>query len=66
MSASNMLQSFNAWLDQKTGEGSRHLARSTSIFPSKPLTFLSAQGTVCGVHRSKRLVNSSKSQRRIC
>ncbi len=30
MKAGNLLQWFNAWLDQKTGEGSRHLARNTA------------------------------------
>ena len=28
MKAGNLLQWFSAWLDQKTGEGSRHLARN--------------------------------------
>ena len=30
MKGGNLLQWFNAWLDQKTGEGSRHLARNTA------------------------------------
>ncbi len=30
MSSRSLLQRINAWFDQKTGEGSRHLARRTS------------------------------------
>ena len=30
MKSEKLLQRVNAWLDQKTGDGSRHLARSTS------------------------------------
>ena len=30
MTSGNLLQSINAWVDQKTGDGSRHLARQTS------------------------------------
>jgi len=30
VTSGNLLQSINAWVDQKTGDGSRHLARQTS------------------------------------